>query len=283
LENSSGFFWKKTVLLLSMSRPVFWPAFPLIFFMGVVYGGDASFFLTVPMLLQAIALSFPACLFVFGVNDIYDHVSDGINPRKKGLDGIRLAIPDYRLAAVGAAGGAFALTLSSLFTLNVVNGFYTLSFFVLAFCYSAPPWRLKTRPPMDSIASGIIGVLAPVGMGYSFTGQGFGLPSQAYVFCFSLMGFHAYSTIADHTADKISKDRTFAVVFGKRAAAVFGVLAFVAAAMAVYATHIAVFFLLCAACCTASCFWSSEKMVRYISIGVFAGGILLLAGWLMSC
>jgi 4-hydroxybenzoate polyprenyltransferase len=260
LENSSGFFWKKTVLLLSMSRPVFWPAFPLIFFMGVVYGGDASFFLTVPMLLQAIALSFPACLFVFGVNDIYDHVS-----------------------AVGAAGGAFALTLSSLFTLNVVNGFYTLSFFVLAFCYSAPPWRLKTRPPMDSIASGIIGVLAPVGMGYSFTGQGFGLPSQAYVFCFSLMGFHAYSTIADHTADKISKDRTFAVVFGKRAAAVFGVLGFVAAAMAVYATHIAVFFLLCAACCTASCFWSSEKMVRYISIGVFAGGILLLVGWLISC
>ncbi|WP_291321866.1 hypothetical protein, partial [Desulfonatronospira sp.] len=78
--------WKSLLILLKASRPPLWPALPLVFCMGLIYGEygllSPDFRFTPLMLLQMAMLSFPLCLFTFGLNDIHDHASDSINPRK---------------------------------------------------------------------------------------------------------------------------------------------------------------------------------------------------------
>jgi len=83
---------------LNVSRPPLWIALPLVFSMGLAYGrrglADPAFAWTPLMILQLFLLSFPFCLFTFGLNDIYDWKSDAINPRKTGMEG-KVLSPEY--------------------------------------------------------------------------------------------------------------------------------------------------------------------------------------------
>jgi 4-hydroxybenzoate polyprenyltransferase len=45
------------------------------------------------------------------------------------------------------------------------------------------------------------------------------------------MGIHSFSTVMDYTIDKKVGDKTFAVVFGKRAASVFALVLFISTLM----------------------------------------------------
>ena len=150
--------WKSLLILLKASRPPLWPALPLVFCMGLAYGEygltDPSFRFTPLMLLQMAMLSFPLCLFTFGLNDIHDHASDSINPRKTGIEGTPLPISRHRLVrnAAFVSGGLFFCV--SLATLNPANVYFAGAILVLSLAYSTPPWRLKTRPPLDVVTAG---------------------------------------------------------------------------------------------------------------------------------
>ncbi|MFX1474382.1 MAG: UbiA family prenyltransferase [Promethearchaeota archaeon] len=213
----------RIVLLLKMSRPVSWLFAPLVFLLGFAcYRGV----LTPVSLFQLVMLSVPYCMFLYGINDIYDFASDQINPRKQHLVGIRLEPSHHSLVKKVAIVVGVILLASSLITLNLMNIFGMGLLLFFSYQYSAPPLRLKERPPLDSISNGVIYYLAPIVIGVSYGTIPFNAPVQLYLITIAVMGIHSFSTVTDYSADKEVGDKTFAVVFGKRAAALFSLVVF---------------------------------------------------------
>ncbi|RLE42146.1 hypothetical protein DRJ48_04125, partial [Candidatus Woesearchaeota archaeon] len=158
---------------------------------------------------------------MYGINDFYEFESDKRNPRKGSVEGAKLNPRRHSYIKHAALICASLIILSSLATLNPTNilGMAIMMFF--SYFYSAPPLRLKTKPPLDSFSNGFIYVLGPVLMGFGFGKSILDVPLKGYLIVLGAMGVHAFSTIMDYTADKKAGDRTFAVTFGKRAAALF--------------------------------------------------------------
>jgi 4-hydroxybenzoate polyprenyltransferase len=197
--------------------------------------------LTPVSLFQLVMLSIPYCMFLYGINDIYDFESDQINPRKQHLVGIKLEPTHHSLVKKIALVIGVILLVSSLITMNLMNilGMGLLLFF--SYQYSAPPLRLKERPPLDSISNGIIYYLAPIVIGVSYGTIPFNAPVQLYLITIAVMGVHSFSTITDYSADKAVGDKTFAVVFGKRAAALFSLIVFTISYLFAYREFVATF------------------------------------------
>ena len=225
----------KLLLLIKVSRPFGWLWFPAVFLLGSLYSGNNSGNMTItpnititPLaVLQILMLSFPACILLYGINDIYDYESDKINPRKKLLAGVKLE-PEYHSYIKKVSFLVISLLLlTSFLTLNVSNILGMLLLVFVAYFYSAPPLRLKERPPLDSVSNGI-GFFSAFLLGFSLGGGSIinvGIGVYLLTACF--IGVHAYSTITDYEADKKAGYKTFAVVFGKRSAAFFAFLAFI--------------------------------------------------------
>ena len=96
--------------------------------------------------------------------------------------------------------------------------------------YSVPPFRLKERPPLDSLANGLGYFLLPFMMGYSLNADP--RDDAAAVLFAGAMRVRAFTrlaTAADYDADRAAGHRTLAVVFGRRTAAAFAFAAFLLA------------------------------------------------------
>jgi 4-hydroxybenzoate polyprenyltransferase len=65
-------------------------------------------------------------------------------------------------------------------------------------------------------------------LGFSYGGNILEVPGRVYLMALAVMGVHSLSTVMDYTPDKQAGYRTFAVAFGKRAAAFATLIAFVA-------------------------------------------------------
>ena len=272
------------MMLLKVSRPPLWLALPLVFCLGLAYGQRGltfpGFHFTSLMILQMLMLSFPVCLFTFGLNDISDYKSDKINPRKRGMEGMLLPDKYHRLVMISALLAALVFFLIAICTANLINIFYAVTIVVLSYVYSAPPWRLKTRPPLDAISGGVIGFLAPFAMGYSFVDDATALPFHAYCFTLCVMGLHAFSTIMDYDVDKLSGDKTFAVAFGKRAAALSPTIVFFITLFFIHVTYVKIFFVLCIFLFIIILFVPSERMARYAFLSIFMGAIIIVSIWI---
>ena len=214
----------KIGLLIRTSRPPGWMLGPIVFFAYLPVSSER--FAPLP-LLQLLLLSFPYCIFLYGVNDAYDYESDRVNPRRKSQP-LRPLEPGDRKAVKQASAIAFLLlVLSSVITLDPTNMLAMFLLLFFSYFYSAPPIRFKERPPLDSVANGIIYLLGPALLGWSYSGNILELPSRTYCYALCVAGIHSFSTVMDYTPDKQAGDRTFAVVFGKRAAAFAALITFV--------------------------------------------------------
>lgn len=277
---------RRFLILLKISRPPLWVAMPLVFCMGLVYGQrgltDPSFRFTPLIILQMCLLSFPFCLFTFGLNDVYDHVSDQMNPRKMGIEGILLEIRYHRMVKIAAMVVGILFLCVSAATANLANVYFAVTILCMSYVYSAPPWRLKIRPPLDVISAGIMGFLAPFALGYSFVDDATAIPLQAYYFTCCVMGFHAFSAIMDYDVDKLSGDRTFAVAYGKRAAALFPAAIFLCSLFIVSINYIKIFFMACLVLCIAVAVIPSERLARYSFLALFLGAVAILSVWIAS-
>lgn len=277
---------EKYLILLKVSRPPLWLALPLVFCLGLAYGKhgltDPVFHFTPLMILQMLMLSFPICLFTFGINDVYDYKSDKINSRKLGVEGTILPDEYHDFVKKAVLGTGIAFSSVSLMTLNPINIFFAVTIVVLSYVYSAPPWRLKTRPPLDAISGGIIGFLAPFAMGYSFVDDATALPFHAYCFTLCVMGLHAFSTIMDYDVDKRSGDQTFAVAFGKRAAALFPAIIFLFTIIFIHVIYVKVFFVLCIFLFLVVFFIPSERIARFIFLSIFLVTVIVVSVWIGS-
>lgn len=190
----------------------------LLFGVGFLLSGASFSFLAGA---QWVLSAFLYPLIIFGINDIYDDSTDRINQRKKlFLHGAILEKEQFDFATKIAVGSTVVLALTSCFSRNGTNLVATALALAIAWVYSAPPIRLKERPPFDSLSNSLF-LWSIVLVGFSYGSSVARLSPKVYFG--SLIGatLHALSAVMDYEADQGAGMKTIATVFGKRGAAAF--------------------------------------------------------------
>lgn len=204
--------------LIAISRPRFYSYLFGPFIVGLAAGAASLQQLQSPLLLLLLFFFvFPANLFLYGINDLFDGDTDQFNPKKKKHEHLLRASEHQLLRKVLAAIIVFTLILSYFLPL-VAAGLFLL-FLLLGAFYSAPPFRFKARPFFDAY-SNILYVL-PGFLGYYLvTNQ---LPSIPVVIaCWSwAVGMHVFSAVPDIAPDKKAGITTTAVLLGKEKSLLF--------------------------------------------------------------
>lgn len=216
--NSISEILEKFKLLLKVSRPVLWlwVIFPFVAGLAI---SDTRF--TPLIWLEIIALGPVYGVLLYGINDVYDYESDKLNNRKDSPHGEVLEPENHNFVLKSGAVSASILLLISLLTENMWNILGVSALIIFAVGYSAPPLRLKSRAPLDSVVNGLGYVLIPGIMGFSFGASVSNLPVEAYWVALATFGLHPATTAMDYKSDKESGCQTFAVRFGRRKALLF--------------------------------------------------------------
>ncbi|MFC7098256.1 prenyltransferase [Halobaculum marinum] len=195
--------------LLKLSRPRFW-----FYLAGPVVVGVAFGAATVPELFRpANFLLFgyfllPANLFLYGVNDVFDRDVDEVNPKKDErevrYDGGPL-VPAVVVACAALGAGTFAISPRAAWP-------FLAGFLLLGAEYSAPPFRFKTTPVLDSVSNGLY--VLPGAAAFALV-AGEAPPVAALVGAWLwAMGMHTFSAIPDIEPDREAGIRTTATVLG---------------------------------------------------------------------
>jgi 4-hydroxybenzoate polyprenyltransferase len=216
----------KLLFLVQVSRPIVWPVLPLVYAFGIHASGAEWSAVSV---LQALTLTFPMSLIGCGLNDIYDYESDRRSPRRRAVWGAVVSSDEQPLVWKACLWMIPLVVLMACATRNRENVVATLSLVVVAWIYSIPPYRLKERPPLDSLANGVGYFLLPLMMGYSLNANPREMPLRYYLLALCVAGIHSLATAADYEADLAAGHRTLAVAFGRRTAVLLACAAFAAA------------------------------------------------------
>ena len=195
--------------LLKLSRPRFWLylAGPVV--VAVAFGAGSVGDLFTPLSLGLFAyFLFPANVLLYGINDVFDADVDEENPKKEGRE-VRFEGDRFVVAAVALCGlvglGLFAVV-------PPVAWGYLAGFFLLGVEYSAPPFRFKTTPLLDSVSNGLY--VLPGAATYAAI-AGAPPPLLALVGGWTwTMAMHTFSAIPDIEPDRRAGIETTATVFG---------------------------------------------------------------------
>ena len=217
------------LLLIQVSRPLIWPVLPLVYLLGL-HAAHAE--VTAPAILQTLLLTFPMNLIGCGLNDIYDVASDQHSTRRRAVWGAVVRDEDRPLILLACAAMVPLVVFGACLTRNWDNIVATVALVLVAWAYSAPPVRLKERPPLDSLANGLGYFLLPFIMGYSLGADPRSMPLKYYLLALCVCGIHALATAADYEPDRAAGHRTMAVAFGRRTAAAAAWLTFLLAILA---------------------------------------------------
>ena len=116
--------------------------------------------LALKLVIYIISLSFYLG-FAFSINNCFDALSDSINPIKKGKNPIARGELNFKKAyIVSILLSLLGIVWNIIFIGNLGALAIYLSLITLAYFYSAPPLRLKSKPPFDLISHGLFfGVL----------------------------------------------------------------------------------------------------------------------------
>jgi 4-hydroxybenzoate polyprenyltransferase len=197
--------------LLKLSRPRFWLylAGPVI--VGVVYAARSSSDLFGPTALVLFAyFLLPANVLLYGVNDVFDADVDAENPKKEGRE-VRYGGDRGVVAAVVATG---LLGLVTFAVTPPVAWPWLAGFFALAVEYSAPPFRFKTTPFLDSLSNGLY-VLPGIAAYAAVSGAAPPIPAVVGGWLWT-MAMHTFSAIPDIEPDRTAGIRTTATALGER-------------------------------------------------------------------
>ncbi|MFB6129985.1 MAG: prenyltransferase [Salinigranum sp.] len=202
--------------LLRRSRPRFWLYLAGPVLVGLAYGAPSVAVLLSPLAVALFAyFLLPANAYLYGVNDVFDAAVDRENPKKSGPE-IRYR-GGMETPVVVAATGALGLALLAVVPAPARP--YLLGFLVLGAAYSAPPLRLKTRPPLDSLSNGLY--VLPGAAAYAAV-SGTHPPVLALVGGWLwTMAMHTFSAVPDVAPDRRAGIRTTATVLGRRGALVY--------------------------------------------------------------
>jgi len=198
--------------LLAASRPLSWinTAFPFAAAYLLVSGEiDAA------LVVGTIFFLIPYNFAMYGVNDVFDYASDMANPRKGGVEGALLDPRRHRLVLV------LALCVCLPFVAALVVLGPPLSWPVLAVslfavvAYSAPPFRFKEVPVLDSVTSSTHFV-SPALYGIVVAGGVPDLRAGTILLAFFLWGMasHAFGAVQDVVPDREAGIASIATALG---------------------------------------------------------------------
>lgn len=204
--------------ILRTSRPRFWIYLAGPFLVGyAIVLGNASM-LTEPLFwIFGIYFTFPANLFLYGINDIHDYETDKHNPKKKDYEQLLSPEQHYPLLQWIVYSNIPFLFLSVFLPPLAQSG--VILFFLLGWQYSAPPIRAKTIPLLDSTFN-VLYILPGV---VSF----FSVPSANFSWdiflaaMFWAMAMHAYSAIPDIETDRTANIQTVGTLLGINGTLIF--------------------------------------------------------------
>ncbi len=210
-----GRYARRLRLLVETSRPQFYFV-PVYFYVSafVILGRE----ITLPVLVQAASLSFPLTLFINGVNDIYDTDTDALDDLRKEGETVEERFDDVSTLRVYlAVAAAVVLVTTAMF--DVWNTVFAASMLFVGYAYSAPPLRLKERPPLDSLSNGVIAVALAFLLGVStFANPAEVAPwtyAKVIMLTLGIAAAHAYYAAIDYGPDKEAGLETVATRYGK--------------------------------------------------------------------
>lgn len=219
--------------VFAASRPVSWvnTAFPY----GLAYllsGGELDWLFWVGVVFFLI----PYNIAMYGINDVFDYESDIRNPRKGGVEGAVLPKSMHAplLWASALSTIPFLIVMYAAGTW-VSAGWLTLAM-AAVIAYSAPPFRFKERPVLDSVTSSahfvtpaLVGATITAGT----TGGSFWFAAGAF-FLWG-MASHALGAVQDVRADREGGLSSIATAFGARLTTRLAAGAYLIAALLVFA------------------------------------------------
>lgn len=261
--------------LLKTARPRFWP--PIMMLLLAAYGlsGHRIGLMEISFLLL---FTLPANLVVYGLNDLYDWETDRRNHRKSSEDPREREELLKKSMAVSAAAGLALSFLSG--KPEVVAG--CLLWLAGSYVYSAPPVRLKERPPLDTLVNALY-VISPALIGFGLSGGR--IPEELLWIAATVPGGHAFTTVPDYEADKAAGQTTFATRFGKKAATAVGLLSgsillFLAPIESGVFQSYMVFVLLTGV--YTSMYLEERKILERSAYTIYLTGNILAAGYVLS-
>lgn len=198
-------------MFLKTSRPRFW-----IYLLGpfAVGAAAATHELTQAPQLAAILLglffAYPANLFIYGINDVFDFETDKQNEKKLGYEQVLEPRQHTKILTTIAVACLPWLVLIPFLPLAAIIS--TGACLFLGFIYSAPPIRAKIHPGLDSLTN-ILYIMPGLAGFYAFGGI------QPPIFLVGAamlwsMAMHAYSAVPDIEADTQAKFQTIATILG---------------------------------------------------------------------
>ncbi len=223
--------------LLLISRPRFWVYLLGPFAIGVIASVESAQMLLDPLLLYAaLFFTFPANLFIYGVNDLFDYETDAVNAKKQTYE-VRVDRSDH--VRLKRAIAWSVLPFVPLFFLLPTSAVAALTaFFFFGYFYSATPIRAKARPFLDSAYN--ILYICPALVGWFLVSEVAPPFELVFAACLWAMAMHAYSAVPDIEADRAVKLRTIATALGFTRTLVLCGLLYVAAG-GLFALHHPIF------------------------------------------
>ncbi len=220
--------------LLATSRPVSW--------VNTAYPFAAAYLLSAGRIdwlavVGTIFFLIPYNLAMYGINDVFDHESDLLNPRKGGAEGAVVERSRHAgiLVACAVACVPFlaVLVLAGSWRANLV----LLLSMAAVIAYSAPHLRFKERPFLDSLTSSTHFV-SPALYGLVLAGAHFDFALVAILLAFLLWGMasHAFGAVQDILPDRAASLGSIGTVLGAKWTVRFAAAAYLGAGALLLAT-----------------------------------------------
>lgn len=209
--------------LIKISRPRFWIYEIGPYIIGVLAAAQSEHevWLMPLTIIFFIFFTYPANIYIYGINDVYDYDTDKLNPKKISYES--LVMPDEQKGLLKhITYTTLPFLIFSLIFLSTQSLIFLLAFLFFAGFYSATPIRAKARPVLDSIFSAGHYIATAV-FSYILISNLLEKPiswlTVSILSCagmFWAVAMHAYSAVPDIKADSDAGLSTIATKFGKK-------------------------------------------------------------------
>ncbi len=200
-------------VIVKASRPRFWLYLAGPYLFGYTFAYDhAQTFLTFESVYTFFYFLIPANVFLYCINDLFDRPSDALNPKKNSKE--------QKADAANIQIYYYAVTLSLVALIPIfyyqtlLSNLFLILFLILSFFYSAPPFRFKAHPFIDS-ASNILYAL-PALIGYIQLQNNLPRAEAIATAWLWTAAMHLFSAIPDIEYDKKALINTTAVTLGRK-------------------------------------------------------------------
>lgn len=220
--------------LARASRPLSW--------INTAYPFAAAYLLTTgdvdaSLVIGTLFFLVPYNLALYGINDVFDYASDLTNPRKGGVEGALLPPARHRAILVASVVSCVPFVVA-LVVLGPPLSWVALAVSLFALvAYSAPPFRFKEVPVLDSLTSSVHFV-SPAVYGLTLAQASPTPGTYAVLGAFLLWGMasHAFGAVQDIVPDREGRISSVATTFGAARTVRLALAAWTAAGLLVATT-----------------------------------------------